>query len=163
MKELRRILILGGPGSGKTTLASKLSKIFDLPTVNLDNIHYMKNWIPRSEKERDRIILKKSKESEWIMEGIYKTTLEKRANLADIIIILEYPTYKLLYRIIKRYICNLGKEKEELDECKERLSLGFINYTLKFNSKKNEIYEILNKVNNIDTKLFILKNGKYKI
>ena len=97
------------------------------------------------------------------MEGIYKTTLEKRASVADLIIILEYPTYKLLYRIIKRYICNFGKDKEELDGCKERLSLSFINYTLKFNSKKKGIYEILNKVNNIDKKLIILKNGKYKI
>lgn len=163
MKEIKKILILGGPGSGKTTLSSKLSKIFDLPIVNLDNIHYMKNWIPRNEKERDEIILKKLKEKEWIMEGIYKTTLEKRASIADLIIILEYPTYKLLYRIIKRYICNFGKDKEELDGCKERLSLSFINYTLKFNSKKKGIYEILNKVNNIDKKLIILKNGKYKI
>ena len=56
----------------------------------------------------------------------------------------------MICRIIKRYICNFGKEKKELDGCKERLSWNFIKYTLLFNSKKKSIYEILNKVENID-------------
>ena len=39
MKKISKILILGGPGSGKTTLANKLAKIFGLPIINLDNIN----------------------------------------------------------------------------------------------------------------------------
>lgn len=94
------------------------------------------------------------------MEGVYKSTLKQRADAADLIIFLEHPTYYLIFRIIKRYICNFGKEKKELDGCKERLSWNFIKYTLLFNSKKKSIYEILNKVENIDNKLIIFKNGR---
>ena len=131
MKKISKILILGGPGSGKTTLANKLAKIFGLPIINLDN------------------------------KGIYKTTLQERAENADLIIFLEYPTYYLLFRVIKRYLSNFGKEKKELDGCKEQLTWSFLKYTLRFNSKKKSIYEILNRVKNIDDKLIILKKGRF--
>ena len=51
MKKISKILILGGPGSGKTTLANKLEKLFELPIINLDNIHYKKEWVPRDKKK----------------------------------------------------------------------------------------------------------------
>jgi shikimate kinase len=152
MKKISKILILGGPGSGKTILANKLKKLFELPIINLDNINY--------KKERDNIIQRKINEEEWIMEGVYKSTLKQRADVADLIIFLEYPTYYLIFRIIKRYICNFGKEKKELGGCKERLTWNFIKYTLFFNQKKKSIYEILNKVDDIENKLIIFKNGR---
>ena len=59
MIKISKILILGGPGSGKTTLANKWKKLFELPIINLDNINYKKDWISRDKKERDNIIQKK--------------------------------------------------------------------------------------------------------
>ena len=67
MKKISKILILGGSGSRKTTLADKLKKIFELPIINLDNINYKKDWISRDKKERDNIIQRKINEDEWIM------------------------------------------------------------------------------------------------
>lgn len=160
MKKISKILILGGPGSGKTTLANKLKELFELPIINLDNINYKQGWFQREKKERDKIIRKKMNDCEWIMEGIYKSTLQERAEKADLIIFIECPTYYLIFRIIKRYLKNLGKEKKELEGCKERLTWHFIKHTLKFNSKKKDIYKILRGIEDIDNKLIILKKVK---
>ena len=100
------------------------------------------------------------KEKEWIMEGIYKTTLQQRANEAQLIIFLDYPTYYLVFRIVKRFLFNFRKEKKEIEGCKERLTIKFLKYTLKFNSKKKEIFEILNRSKDIDKKLIIIKKRK---
>lgn len=51
MKKISKILILGGPGSGKTTLANKLKKLFELPIINLDNINYKKTGFQGIEKK----------------------------------------------------------------------------------------------------------------
>ncbi len=160
MKKIKKILILGGPGSGKTTLASKLSKLFGLPIINLDGINYKQDWVQRDKAERDSIIREKMNDDEWIMEGVYKSTLKERAEIADLIIFLEYPTYYLMFRVIKRYFCNFRKDKTEIEGCKERLTWKFIKQTLRFNSKKKGIYEILDGVTNINDKLVILKKGK---
>lgn len=161
MRKYNRILILGGPGSGKTTLAKLLAKKYDLPVVNLDGINYLENWIPRSKKERDNIIISKANKDKWIIEGIYKSTLEIRARRADLIIILDYKTRSLIYGVLKRYFSSMGKEKEEIKGCKEKISKEFVKYIISFNRKTRKKYiEILYRIENIEEKIIYFKNRK---
>ena len=44
LKQVKRITIVGGPGTGKTTLAQKLGTIFNLPIIHIDGINYTPNW-----------------------------------------------------------------------------------------------------------------------
>ena len=53
---INRIAIIGAPGTGKTTLANNLGKIYELPVQHLDDIHYMENWVLRDTKQRDKMI-----------------------------------------------------------------------------------------------------------
>lgn len=50
------------------------------------------------------------------------STLQERAEIAYLVIFLKYPTYYWMFRAIKRYLGNFGKEKKELEVCKERLT-----------------------------------------
>ena len=52
-----RIAIVGGPGTGKTTLSNELSKILDIEAIHIDGIHHLPNWQERDRSERDQIIL----------------------------------------------------------------------------------------------------------
>lgn len=66
---MKRICIIGGSGTGKTTLSNNLSKELNLPVYHIDGIHNLENWKKRDKEERDRLILERASEEKWIIEG----------------------------------------------------------------------------------------------
>lgn len=53
----KKISIIGAPGTGKTTLANKLSEIFHIKATHIDGLHHLENWKIRDKAERDKMIL----------------------------------------------------------------------------------------------------------
>lgn len=123
-------------GVGKTTLAKKLSILYNLPTYHIDGIHHLENWKLRDRQERDSIVLDIIKTDKWIIDGTYKSTLVDRFKVADLVIWLDYSTFSQLRGVLKRAITCYNKEKEEIPGCKERLNFTFLKYVLVYNKKK---------------------------
>ena len=147
LKDVKRIAIVGGPGTGKTTLAQKLSEILKLPALHLDSVNFKRNWEKIDDKTRDSIILEKAKEEYWIIDGNYVGTLPKRLERADLVILLDYSTASIIKGVLERTIRNLNKEKKELPGCKERISWHFLKYMITFRKKKRkQIKENINKI-----------------
>ena len=72
MKKNKKILIMGLPGSGKTTLAKKIVKLLKADWLNADKIRgkyndwdFSKTGIVRQVK-RMKILAKKSKKNMWL-------------------------------------------------------------------------------------------------
>ena len=134
-----RISIVGGSGSGKSTLCNILSKKFDLPAVHLDAINYAPNWVEIDKSERDKIILAKSAEDKWIIDGNYGRTITERFVRSDLIIWLDYSTFTQLKGVFKRFLKYHNSEKPELPGCKERLSWSFLKLVATYNKKKRPV------------------------
>ena len=117
----KRISIIGGPGSGKTTLANILSKELELPAIHLDAINYEPNWVQVDKEKRDRIILEKTEQDNWIIDGNYKATLEKRLNRADLVIWLDYSTFTHLKGVFKRFMNSPHEENKKFRDVKNIL------------------------------------------
>ena len=155
-----KISIIGGPGSGKTTLSNILSKEYNLPVTHIDGIHHLKDWQIRDKSERDKIILDIVSKDKWIIDGTYKDTLKQRLENSDFIIWLDYSTFTQLKGVIKRYLKNPGKEKPEIPGCKERLKLEFVKYVFYYNKRKRHFIE--DTIKTIDkNKVLIFKNQKH--
>lgn len=154
-----KIAIIGGPGSGKTTLSNILSEKYIIPATHLDGIHHLKNWQVRDKTERDKIILAIIAKEKWIIDGTYRHTLKKRLEAADLIIWLDYSSFAQIKGVIKRYLKNAGKEKPEIPGCKERLKFEFIKYVIRYNKdKRHFITDALKNINK--DKVIIFKNQK---
>lgn len=144
MEMLRKISIIGGAGTGKTTLSDALGRALNLPVYHIDGIHHLPNWEIRDKLERDEIILEKVKEKNWIIDGTYSSTLKERLEASDLIIYLDYSTFAQIKGIMGRFLKNGGKEKPEIPGCKEQMNLKFFLWVL--NWRKNKRASIIEAV-----------------
>lgn len=159
LENINKISIIGGTGTGKSTLARNLGKELKLPVCHIDGIHHLENWKVRDKDERDKIILNKISEEKWIMDGTYKSTLEKRVQKSDLVIFLNYSTIARLKGVLLRYFKNKGKEKEEIPGCKEQMNWEFLKFTIIWNKTKGKtIKEVLEK--NKDKNIIIFKSRR---
>lgn len=132
-----KISIVGGSGTGKTTLSNKLSKLYNIPVIHIDGINYLPNWEQVDKNKRDGIILSYVEQDKWIIDGTYNNTLKQRFERADLIIWLDYSTFAQLKGVIKRFLQNPYKEKPEAPGCKERLNFKFLKFVLTYRKKKD--------------------------
>ncbi len=123
---MKKILIIGGNGSGKTTFAKELSKKTKLPLIHLDSLYWRDNWEHVTPEEFDRQLLRELVKDEWIMDGNMKRTLPLRLKECDTVIIFDFPKIKCLWGAIKRTITNYGKSRDDMGGyCPEKFSPDF--------------------------------------
>ena len=97
-----RVMIIGGPGSGKSWLGQQLSNLLGLPIYSIDEAVWDSNGNLRPEKTIDKLVLEQISNDRWIIEGGNSRTYAERARKADLIIRLNPPIWLRLVRILRR-------------------------------------------------------------
>ena len=75
---MKRVLVIGGNGSGKSTFSRKLGEKTGLPVVHLDKIFWRGNWEYISREEFDVLLKTELEKAEWIIDGNFERTHEER-------------------------------------------------------------------------------------
>jgi len=137
---VKRILIIGHPGAGKSTFAAELGKVVKLPLIHLDKEFWQPGWIETPKNEWRQLIEAIVQSDEWIIDGTYDRTLDIRLLRADTVIIFDYSRYLCLWRICKRIIASYGKVRPDMaDDCPERIDLGFLKWAWNYRRDHNPI------------------------
>ena len=126
---MERILIIGCPGSGKTTLAKTLGQKLGLPVIQLDQL-----WGGNVTREEfDSRLAMALNMDRWIIDGNYGRTMEARLAKCDTLIYLDYSRWACLLGLARQ---KLGNEKE----CVRWETVKWIWNYRKNNRVQNEIY-----------------------
>lgn len=159
VKKAKKIAIIGGSGTGKTTLAENLADELGLPVCHIDSLHHLENWKIRDGEERDKLILEKVAQPQWIMDGTYHSTLPQRLKSADVVIYLDYSSVAQVKGAIGRFLKHPGQEKREIPGCREELTWDFLCWVWNWRKyKRNEIIEYLEEIDK--SKVMIFKNRR---
>lgn len=133
---MRRILIVGCCGAGKTTLANELSKRLNLPVVHLDRLWWNPGWIESTPEKFDARLAAELLRECWIIDGNYKRTLAERLRYADTVLLLAYSRTRCLWQIFRRFREFHGRTRPDLaDGCPERIDGEFLRFVWNFNRR----------------------------
>ncbi len=138
--DLKRIAIIGLPGSGKSTFAMELGDILHLPVHHLDNYCFV-NGVKADPQDLIANQQKLVDQESWIIEGCSIKTLEMRLRRADMVVYLDFPRLLCVWRVFKRLFMldhDLSKSG-----CATLVNWELLKYIWNFKKEKSERIEAL--------------------
>ena len=153
MSELKKIIVIGCPGSGKSTVSRTLHNKTGIPLYHLDMMYWNadKTTVEKSVfLERLSDVLEKD---EWIIDGNYSSTMELRMAACDTVIFLDYPLNVCLDGIRARR----GKPRSDMPWIETEEDEEFIEFIKSYNEQQNpKVLELLEKYS--DRNIIILRS-----
>ena len=139
---MKKIIVIGCPGSGKSTFSRALHKKIGIPLFHLDTMYWNadKTTVEKSVfLERLSAVLEKE---EWIIDGNYASTMDMRMAECDTVIFLDYPLDVCLDGIRERH----GKPRSDMPWIETEEDAEFIEFIKKFNEQQRpQVLELFKK------------------
>ncbi|MCE8000436.1 MAG: AAA family ATPase [Rhodobiaceae bacterium] len=130
---MKRVLVIGPSGAGKTTLATVLAEKTGLPLIHLDTEYWRPGWVETPGEEWRPHVEKLVARDSWIMEGNFSSTFDLRMPRADTIVLVIRPRVHCLWRVFKRYLKYRGATRPDLaDGCPEKFDPAFYKWIWDF-------------------------------
>ena len=150
---MKKVIVIGCPGSGKSTVSRTLHNKTGIPLYHLDMMY----WNADKTTVEKSVFLKRLfdvlEKDEWIIDGNYSSTMELRMAACDTVIFLDYPLDVCLDGIRERR----GKPRSDMPWIETEEDSEFIEFIKNYNEQqKPKVLELLKKYN--DKNIIILES-----
>ena len=149
---MKKVIVIGCPGSGKSTVSRALHNKTGIPLYHLDMMYWNADKTTAEKSvflERLSTVLEKD---EWIIDGNYGSTMELRMAACDTVIFLDYPLDVCLDGIKERH----GKPRSDMPWIETEEDAEFIEFIKSYNEQqKPKVLELLEKYS--DKNIIIFK------
>jgi len=163
---MKRIIVIGSSGAGKTTLAKELSVRLSIPHVELDALYHQANWQPASDEDFLASVIAATNGDSWVLCGNYYSKIGQEIwPQADTIIWCNYSFGRVFWQLLHRTLTRGARRAELWNGNRERLSVLFTKDSIILwmlqNWKKQTIkYEEMFRHSDLPATLIRLKNPK---
>lgn len=108
---MKRVVIVGSTGAGKSTLARLLATKLNVEQIELDALHWLPDWEARETESFRRLVDSATQGACWVIDGNYSVVRDIVWGRADTIIWLDYHLTVILWRLIPRTLNRILSRK----------------------------------------------------
>jgi len=143
---MRKVLVIGPGGSGKSTFARRLGELLEIQVKHLDAFYWRAGWTKPSNEDWVNTVTELASGDAWIMDGNFGGTLELRLKHCDTIIFLDMPRLLCLWRVTKRRLRYRNRSRPDMAEgCAEKLDFEFIDWVWNYSRRSRpKVVRLLN-------------------
>jgi adenylate kinase family enzyme len=145
---MRRVIVVGTTGSGKTVLARRVSERLGLPFFDLDALYWGPRWTPHPlDQFRDSVRQALSGDA-WATGGNYSKVRDIVWTRADALIWLDYALPLILWRLLRRTARRILSREELWAGNRETFRAQFLSrdslflYALRSHSRQRRQYPL---------------------
>ena len=129
---MKKVIVIGSPGAGKTTFSRRLGEITGIPVRHLDSIWHLPDRTNIPREEFDGKLADMLEEESWIIDGNYSRTMEMRLQACDTVFLLDYPADVCLAGVRER----IGRKRDEMPWIEEEEDPEFMTFIREFPAKR---------------------------
>jgi adenylate kinase family enzyme len=126
---VKKVLVIGSGGAGKSTFAARLGEALGLPVIHLDRFYWRAGWVETPKDEWQASVGELIGRNAWVMDGNYSGTLDIRLEACDAVVFIDVPRAVCLWRVLKRAVTyRKGGRPDMAEGCVEKIDLEFLRW-----------------------------------